>query len=431
MIPLLVTGLALAGGLAGLALLALWARNRLMGMRLGGLDPRCLQVVARVGLHANQGLALVRVGRRILLVSSGEGGARMLTEVSEEELELDTVDAVEEDFQSELVRAVGRGWDAAGASVPRRVKGAVAAMMRVGTMLALGAGLSLLATAHPAGDLHAQVPPPVGVAPGAGVQAPSGARAPTGPQAPAGAASGDAFGQDPTGVGVGSIFDALPRMSVRMGEEGEGLQLNGTVGTVLALGLLSLLPTLLLMTTAFTRILIVLHLLRQALGTQATPPGHLLAGMALLLTGAVMAPTLHEVRVVAVDPWMAGEIEESVAISRAVTPMRHWMLAHTRENDLRTFLEISQTPQPMTADDIPMSVLMSAFVTSELRTAFEIGFAIFLPFIVIDLVVAAVLTSMGMFMLPPTMIALPCKLMLFVLMDGWSLLMGTLAQSFL
>jgi len=220
-------------------------------------------------------------------------------------------------------------------------------------------------------------------------------------------------------------------MSVQLGEEGQGLRLDGTVGTVLVLGLLSLAPTLLLLTTAFTRILIVLHLLRQALGTQATPPGHLLAGLAILLTGAVMAPTLQEVRVGAVDPWMAGEIDEGVALSRAATPVRYWMLSHTRESDLRTFLRISRTPQPMTSDDIPTTVLMSAFVTSELRTAFEIGFAIFLPFIVIDLVVAAVLTSMGMFMLPPTMIALPCKLMLFVLMDGWTLLMGTLAESFL
>ncbi len=423
MISLLVTGLALAGAMAGLAFLALWARNRLLGMRLGGLDPRCLQVVARVGLHANQGLALVRVGRRILLVSSGEGGARMLAEVSEEELELEASSVPKEGFQKELDRAEAKGRWHVEASFPRGIRGAVSAVKKAGTMMALVLGLGLLGASQPAAVAGDQVPPPVGVVP-----SPQGA---SGAQGPADPRTGDAFGQDRSASVGGSIFEALPQMSVRMGEEGEGLQLNGTVGTVLVLGLLSLLPTLLLMTTAFTRILIVLHLLRQALGTQATPPGHLLAGMAILLTGAVMAPTLQEVRVVAVDPWMAGQIDESVAIGRAVTPMRHWMLTHTRENDLRTFLNISQTPQPMTPDDIPMSVLMSAFVTSELRTAFEIGFAIFLPFIVIDLVVAAVLTSMGMFMLPPTMIALPCKLMLFVLMDGWALLMGTLAQSFL
>ncbi|MBT8489289.1 MAG: flagellar type III secretion system pore protein FliP [Gemmatimonadetes bacterium] len=413
MIPLLTTGLALAGGMAGLAFVVLWLRNRLLGMRSGGLDPRCLQVVARVGLHANQGLALVRVGRRILLVSSGEGGARMLTELSEEDLEWEPAAVNHGAFGHELALAEATPLS-------------VSAMKRTGAVMALVVGLGLLTGVQPAAAAGYQVPPPVGVVPGP--------EAVAAPQVPTSPPTGGATRQDPYGSGapeVGSIFDALPRMSVRMGEEGEGLQLNGTVGTVLVLGLLSLLPTLLLMTTAFTRILIVLHLLRQALGTQATPPSHLLAGMALLLTGAVMAPTLQEVRVVAVDPWMAGEIEEGVAMSRAVTPMRHWMLAHTRENDLRTFLRISQTPQPMTADDIPMPVLMSAYVTSELRTAFEIGFAIFLPFIVIDLVVAAVLTSMGMFMLPPTMIALPCKLMLFVLMDGWALLMGTLAESFL
>lgn len=418
MIQLLVTGLALAGGMAGLAFVVLWARNRLLGMRLGGLDPRCLHVVARVGLHANQGLALVRVGKRILLVSSGDGGARMLAEVSEEDLEVEPA-ASASTFRDHLRLAEGdHEEDEPRAGLAPMIRRTVSALARTGTMMAMVVGFGVLGAASPAAIAAEQVSPPVGVVPGAeggvGSQVP-GARPPSNPQDP----------------GVGSIFDALPRMSVRMGEEGEGLQLNGTVGTVLVLGLLSLLPTLLLMTTAFTRILIVLHLLRQALGTQATPPGHLLAGMAILLTGAVMAPTLQEVRVVAVDPWMAGEIEESVALSRAVTPMRHWMLAHTRENDLRTFLRISQTPQPMTEADIPMPVLMSAFVTSELRTAFEIGFAIFLPFIVIDLVVAAVLTSMGMFMLPPTMIALPCKLMLFVLMDGWSLLMGTLAESFL
>lgn len=228
----------------------------------------------------------------------------------------------------------------------------------------------------------------------------------------------------------GPVYEALPGVDVQIGDEEGGFRLTGTVGTVIVLGLLSLAPSLLLLMTAFTRILIVLHLLRQALGTQNTPPGHLLAGLALLLTGAVMAPTLDQVRVYAVDPWVAGEIEEGEMLGRAMEPMRTFMFSQTRDADLITFLEISRTPPPMGPQDIPNAVLMSAFVTSELRTAFEIGFAIFLPFIVIDLVVAAVLTSMGMFMLPPTMIALPCKLMLFVLMDGWTLLMGTLAQSF-
>jgi flagellar biosynthetic protein FliP len=144
-----------------------------------------------------------------------------------------------------------------------------------------------------------------------------------------------------------------------------------------------------------------------------------------------MAPTLEAIRISAVDPWLAGEIDDGAMLRTATGPMRDFMLSHTRETDLVTFIRVSGSAQPLTAADVPNVVLTSAFVTSELRTAFEIGFAIFLPFIVIDLVVAAVLTSMGMFMLPPTMIALPCKLMLFVLMDGWSLLLGSLAQSFL
>ena len=133
----------------------------------------------------------------------------------------------------------------------------------------------------------------------------------------------------------------------------------------------------------------------------------------------------------AVQPWVEGQIEDGQMLVQAAEPLRFFMLSQTRPSDLSMFLQISRTPPPIGPVEIPTTVLMSAFVTSELRTAFEIGFAIFLPFIVIDLVVAAVLTSMGMFMLPPTMIALPCKLMLFVLMDGWALIMGTLAQSFL
>ena len=144
-----------------------------------------------------------------------------------------------------------------------------------------------------------------------------------------------------------------------------------------------------------------------------------------------MAPTLEQVRVDAVDPWLGGVIEEGEMLQRASVPLRGFMLSQTRSEDLELFVGISRSPVPESAESVSNTVLMSAFVTSELRRAFEIGFAVFLPFLIIDLVVAAVLTSMGMFMLPPTMIALPCKLMLFVLMDGWTLLMGSLAQSFL
>lgn len=392
---LALTGLGFAVFLCGLVLLAAWGRRQLIRLQGGGVDPRCLEVVSRIGLHANQGLAVVRVGRRKLLLSTGEGGARLLTELTEEDLEVDEADGTT-DFASTLRLYAGE---------------------RVRRTVGLGVVvLGLLATGvHPASAQATFDPYAVPGGPGA-IQQP-GVPGIQDPFAPAGQ--------------FAPVFEALPDVALRVGDDEEGLSLNGTVGTVIILGLLSLAPSLLLLTTSFTRIYIVLQLLRQALGTQNTPPGHLLAAMALLLTTAVMAPTINQIRVTSVDPWVAGEIEDGEMLTRAVVPLRSFMFSQTRPQDLQMFMQISRTPAVMGPADVPNTVLMSAFVTSELRAAFEIGFAIFLPFIVIDLVVAAVLTSMGMFMLPPTMIALPCKLMLFVLMDGWSLLLGTLAQSFL
>ena len=203
-----------------------------------------------------------------------------------------------------------------------------------------------------------------------------------------------------------------------------------TVGMVLFIGVLTILPTLVLMMTSFTRILIVLQLLKQALGTQTAPPGQLLAALALLLTGFVMAPTLSRVNEQALQPWMNGQIDQTAMLKTAVVPFREFMLRQTPRKDLVKFVELSGQAAPAHAEDVSLPVLMSAFATSELRAAFEMGFAIFLPFIVVDLVVSAVLTSMGMFMLPPTMIALPCKLLLFVLVDGWSLVVESLVRSF-
>lgn len=229
-----------------------------------------------------------------------------------------------------------------------------------------------------------------------------------------------------------AIMRMMPQMDVKLGgsSEGEGLRLNGTVGIVVMMGLLTLLPTLLLMMTGFTRILIVLHFLKQAMGTQSAPPGQLLAGMALLLTGFVMGPTLSEVNRTAITPWLDGQITQVEMMKTGVQPMRTFMLKQTRETDLKAFVEMSRMPRPATVDDVPLHVLMSAFVASELRTAFQIGFAIYLPFIIIDAVVASVLMSMGMMMLPPAMISLPFKLLLFVLVDGWSLTITSLVQSF-
>jgi flagellar biosynthetic protein FliP len=227
------------------------------------------------------------------------------------------------------------------------------------------------------------------------------------------------------------ITKLAPQMDVRLGNGKDGgFRLSGTVGIVVMMGLLTLLPTLLLLMTGFTRILIVLGFLRQALGTQSAPPAHLIAALALLITGFVMAPTLSKVNETALQPWMDGKIEQTEMMKTAVVPFREFMLLHTRDKDLQTFIDMSAGPEPKTDADIPLVTLMSAFATSELKTAFQIGFAIFLPFIIIDIVVSSVLMSMGMMMLPPAMISLPFKLLLFVLVDGWTLVVQSLVTSF-
>jgi len=228
------------------------------------------------------------------------------------------------------------------------------------------------------------------------------------------------------------IARLAPQMELKVGGgvSGEGLRMSGTVGVVIMMGLLSMLPILLLMMTGFTRILIVLHFLKQALGTQSAPPGQLLAAMALLLSGFVMGPTLKDVNRTALEPWMDGKIEQVEMMSRAVVPFKAFMLRQVRDQDLQTFVDLAEVAQPESREAVPLTILMSAFVTSELRTAFQIGFALFLPFIVIDVVVGSVLMSMGMVMLPPAMISLPFKLLLFVLVDGWGLVVTGLVQSF-
>jgi flagellar biosynthesis protein FliP len=193
---------------------------------------------------------------------------------------------------------------------------------------------------------------------------------------------------------------------------------------------LTVLPALLLTMTAFTRIVIVLGILRQALGAGQTPPNQVILGLALFLTFFVMTPVVTKINEVAVQPYSAGTIEASAALDRAVPPLRKFMLAQTRESDIATFVRISGGKGFATPDDVPLTLLVPAFLTSELKTAFTIGFLIYIPFVIIDLVVASVLMSMGMMMLSPVLISLPFKLMLFVLVDGWSLVIGTLASSF-
>ena len=222
-----------------------------------------------------------------------------------------------------------------------------------------------------------------------------------------------------------------PQMDLRVGgKDAGGLRLSGTVGIVVMMGLLTLLPTLVLLMTGFTRILIVLNFLRQALGTQNAPPAQLVAALSLILTGFVMAPTLAKVNETALQPWMNGTIDQAQMMKTGVVPFREFMLKHTRDHDLQVFIDMSPGVAPQNEDQIPLVTLVSAFATSELRTAFQIGFALFLPFIIIDIVVSSVLMSMGMFMLPPAMISLPFKLLLFVLVDGWTLVVQSLITSF-
>jgi flagellar biosynthetic protein FliP len=196
------------------------------------------------------------------------------------------------------------------------------------------------------------------------------------------------------------------------------------------MGLLTVLPGILLMMTSFTRILIVLSILRQALGLQQTPPNQVLVGLAMFLSFFVMAPVINEMNTTAIQPYAANQIGATEMIKRAAVPLHSFMAKQTRKKDITMFAGIAKSGPYQSANDIPFSVLLPSFITSELKTAFQIGFLVFLPFIVIDLVVATVLMALGMMMLSPTIISLPFKLLLFVLVDGWALTMGSLANSF-
>ena len=221
---------------------------------------------------------------------------------------------------------------------------------------------------------------------------------------------------------------AIEAFTVQTGQDGETYSLTFQILVIMTL--LTLLPAALLMMTAFTRIIIVLGLLRTALGTAATPSNQVLIGLAFFLTLFVMAPVFSQINEQALQPYLAEEIPPQEALERASGPLRNFMLAQTREEDIATFLRIGGLDAVEGPEAIPMRVLIPAFVTSELKTAFQIGFIIFLPFLVIDLVVASTLMSMGMIMLSPMIISLPFKIMLFVLVDGWALIIGTLAASF-
>ena len=211
---------------------------------------------------------------------------------------------------------------------------------------------------------------------------------------------------------------------------GGGQNYTLSLQTLLLLTSLSLLPAALLMMTSFTRIIIVLSLLRQALGTQSAPPNQVLIGLSLFLTFFVMSPVMDKIYADAYQPLSENRITMSQALDKGAVPLKTFMLKQTRETDIALYLKMSNSPEVQTPEDVPLRILVPAFITSELKTAFQIGFAIFIPFLIIDMVVASVLMSMGMMMVSPAIVALPFKLMLFVLVDGWHLLIGSLAQSF-
>lgn len=199
---------------------------------------------------------------------------------------------------------------------------------------------------------------------------------------------------------------------------------------VLMMTVLTLAPAILIMMTGFTRIIIVLSFLRQALGTAQMPPNQLLVGLALFLTFFIMRPAFDDINTKALRPYLAGTIGQDKALDEALSPLRKFMFNQTRDADLALFVRLAKVDKPKTLAEVPTAVLVPAFVISELKTAFQIGFVIYLPFLVIDMVIASVLMAMGMMMLPPVVISLPFKIMLFVLVDGWTLIVGSMVQSF-
>ncbi len=234
------------------------------------------------------------------------------------------------------------------------------------------------------------------------------------------------------GCGTGGTGDT-PSVDVRLGDgtvSGGGGQMAMSLQVLAALTILSVVPSILLMATSFTRIIVVLSLLRTAIGIPQLPPNQVLLGLALFLTLFVMTPVWTRVNAVAIDPYMKGIITQDQAIEAGQAPLREFMVRQTRDQDLQVFLDLSKSPRPESAAVVPFEVLLPAFVTSELKTAFTMGFLLFIPFLVIDLVVASALMAMGMVMVSPTQIALPFKLLLFVLVDGWVLIVQSLVQSF-
>lgn len=223
--------------------------------------------------------------------------------------------------------------------------------------------------------------------------------------------------------------DPIPNIDIQIGNS-DGEPSTSSLSILLLITVLSIAPAIVVLMTSFTRIVIVLGFVRSALGTQQMPPNQVMVGLALFLTLFIMSPTLSTINEVALQPYLKGEISQTAALEEASVPIKKFMYSHTRNKDLQLFMSYTKTAKPASYEDIPISVMVPAFAISELKTAFQMGFMIFIPFLIIDIVVASVLMAMGMMMLPPVMISLPFKILLFILVDGWYLVIQSLLTSF-
>jgi flagellar biosynthetic protein FliP len=363
-----------------------------------------LRVLQRVPLGPRQGLAVVQVADRVLVVSLAESGTRMLTE-----LEGSARDQLLEAGTERMAAPPARLW-----RLPFLGRAVLVLMLLGGPMAVHAQTSSPTLPPRPAAAGPASTARPAVKRPAASVAIPAPAT------------------RDPVSKAPAALFGSAgpTRVDVRIGEGRDALQLSGAVGLVVFIGVLTLLPAMFLLMTSFTRILIVLHFLRSALGTQTVPPNQLLVALTVLLTGVVMNPVLQQANREALQPYFNGQMTQVQAYEQGVKPFREFMLVNTREQDLTLFAELAHATDAKSIEDLPIFVVVSAFVTSELRTSFQMGFVIFLPFVVVDIIVASVLMSLGMFMLPPMMISLPLKLLLFVLADGWTLVVQNLVASF-
>lgn len=229
---------------------------------------------------------------------------------------------------------------------------------------------------------------------------------------------------------VGVFAAGLPTITVGIGEATDPGEVSTALQILVVLTILSVAPAILLMTTGFTRIVIVLSFVRQAMGTQSAPSNQIVIGLALFLTFFIMAPVFNQINEQALRPYLDQKISQEEALEQALQPMRQFMFSQVGEKDLQLLVDISKSPQPENQADISMLTLIPAFMLSELKRAFQMGFLLFVPFLMVDMIVASILMSMGMMMLPPIIVSLPFKILLFVLVDGWSLVIGSLVQSF-